>query len=218
MKKENAFTLVEILVVIAVTSVLLLILTQIFFSSLRGNNKAQALALIKQNSQSVLDSMDKSIRNADNIVCPAVAIGATSATANTLVIVKNGIFTRYRFRNVKSDLCPNTSFDQTLTNGELDRDTPVQDLKDPNQQNINNFIKFNLCNEQDPLQIPTLTRVTDNSVLGVSATCGVFTRDKPKGFKDVVTIDFKLSPGVELSKKTFGQIDPVSFRTSVELR
>lgn len=201
MKKENAFTLVEILVVISVTSVLLLILTQIFFSSLRGNNKAQALALIKQNGQSVLDSMDKSIRNADNIVCPAVVIGATSATSNTLVIVKNGIFTRYRF-----------------TSGELDRDTPVQDLQNPNQKNINDFIKLNLCNEQDPLQTPTLTVITDKTAQGVSVTSGVFTRDKPKGFKDVVTIDFKLSPAVELSKKTFGQIDPVSFRTSVELR
>lgn len=199
--RSAGFTLVEILVVIAVTSVLLLILTQIFFSSLRGNNKAQVLGLIKQNGQGVLDSLDKSIRSADGIVCPAVTTGTTSADSSTLVIIKNGIFTRYRF-----------------TGGGLDQDTPVQDLQNPNQKNINDFIKLNLCNEQDPLQVPTLSTITDNNTMGVLVTDGVFTRDQSKGFKDVVTIDFKLSPGTELAKKTFGQIDPVSFKTSVELR
>ncbi|MDO8619044.1 MAG: type II secretion system protein [Candidatus Daviesbacteria bacterium] len=205
--KQRGFTLVEILVVTAVTSVILIFLTQIFFSSLRGGNKAQALAIIKQNGQSVLDTLDKNIRNSDNIVCPAIPTGATSATSNTLVIVKNGIFTRYRFKNASNGSI-----------GELDQDTPVQDLQDPNQQNINNFINLNLCNESDPLQAPTVNAVTDNGPSSVSVSNGVFIRNKPKGFKDVVTIDFDLSPAGDLNLKTFGQLSPVPFKTTVELR
>lgn len=216
--KNRGFTLVEVLVVVAVTSIILLFLTQIFFSSLTGNNKAQALALIKQNGQSVLDSLDKSIRNADHIVCPAIPEGGSTATSNTLVIVKNGIYTRYRFRSVGNNQCPNSQYEGGLTIGQLDQDTPVQDLQDPNQQNVNNFIKFNLCNEQDPLQSSTRVTLTDNSPSAVSLSCGVFTRNKATGFKDVVTIDFRLQPAVDFDKKTYGQLSPVSFKTAVELR
>lgn len=207
MTKQRGFTLVEILVVISITSVLLLILTQIFFSSLRGNNKAQALAVIKQNGQSVLDSIDKSIRNADNIVCPFITPGSIApVSSNTLVIVKNGSYTRYKF-----------IFGQG-TNGELDSDNPVPNPADADQQNPNNFIN-KICSSSDLLQQQTKVPMTDNSSQnGVSVVTGSFTRVKLSGFKDVVTIDFQLKPGPELDKKTFGQIDPVSFKTAVELR
>src|SRR3989344_5139983 len=105
--RKNGFTLVEVLVAIAVSSLMLLLLVQIFLSSLRGNNKAQIIALIKQNGQSVLDEMDKNIRNSDNIAC-------ISTSHRTLVLNKNGAYTRYRF-----------TIASILNNGEIREDMPI---------------------------------------------------------------------------------------------
>ncbi len=225
MKNSKGFTLVELLVVIAVSSVLLLLLTQIFFSSLKGNNKAQALAIIKQNGASVLDEIDLSVRNADNVVCPFIAPGSVlPVSSNNLVVIKNGVFTRYRFRFKDTTACEardQDPKDQNLANGQVDKDiidlsNPSTTLRDLTQQGINNYITNNLCNEQDALLNPI--PLTDNTPQGVTVVCGAFTRSRLNGFKDIVTINFQLSPAPEIDKKTFSQVSPVSFKTSVELR
>lgn len=223
-KRETAgFTLIEILVVISVTAILLTIMTQIFFSSLGGDNKASAIALIKQNGTSVLDEIDKTIRGADDVVCPYLT-SSTPVSSNNLVVVKNGVYTRYRFRFKDTlacgarDLDPN---DQSLVNGQIVKDVidlsnPSSTLRELTQAGVNSYINNNLCNEQDTLLSPV--SLADDSNQGVSVVCGSFTRDKATGYKDVVTINFRLSPALDLDKKTFGQVSPTSFKTSVGLR
>lgn len=84
----KAFTLIEILVVVAILALAGVIMVVIFANTLRGSSKSQILASIKQNGQAVLDKMDKTVRAADNIICQ---------NSNTLVIVKSDIYTRFRF-------------------------------------------------------------------------------------------------------------------------
>lgn len=96
---NKGFTLVEILVTMSIVAIAGVILVMIFANTLRGSSKAQILAVIKQNSQSVLGTIDNAIRNADNIVCPEVIPPATNASGDTLVVVKNGAYTRFRFIN-----------------------------------------------------------------------------------------------------------------------
>ena len=53
---------------------------------------------------------------------------------------------------------------------------------------------------------------------GVSVENGLFSRDKSAGFMDQVTIKFDLKPGLGASQAVAGQIDPVSFQTTIQLR
>ena len=203
--KKKGFTLVELLVVVAVAGVIMTILAQIFFSSLRGNNKAQVIAMIKQNGQSVLDNLDKNIRNADHIVC-------VSSTGRTLVIVKDGVYTRYGFIYGAATTDP-------PSNGDIWRDNPIPDGTET-EQNPNNFIN-RVCGF-DPISInaeaPGASHILDTSAAGVFVFSGTFSRDQVAGFKEVVKINFSLQPSIESAKKILGSIDPVPFNTSVGLR
>lgn len=196
---ENGFTLVEILVVIAIIAIVGTMLVAIFYSTLRGSNKAQILAIIKQNGQAVLENMDKTIRDADNVAC-------NSLDGATLVIVKNGIYTRYRF------FPPSAS-----TNGVIQQDNPVQPASG-NNSDIKLF-KDNVCSDPMGTDSPVVNTLTDiNTLSGISVENGSFTRDKPAGFKDQITVKFDLRPGVSVPASISGQIDPVSFQTAIQLR
>lgn len=89
---KKGFTLVEMMVVMAIVAIVGIILVMIFANTLRGSSKAQILSVIKQNGQAVLGVMDNAIRNADNVAC-------ISTSGDTLAVVKNGIYTRFRFKN-----------------------------------------------------------------------------------------------------------------------
>lgn len=194
---KKGFTLVEILVVIAVVSVVGVIITTIFTRSLRGSNKAQIISQIKQNSQIVLENMDKTIRNADNLVC------ASNNPDNTLVVEKKGLYTRFRM----------VIDTQGTTNGSIQQDHPIP----TDQESDPKLFIDRVCNPQDPMaSAVSLTNTSLQS--GVKVITGSFTRNKQAGFKDAVRITFIFSPGVGAPKVVAGQIDPVTFETTVQLR
>lgn len=217
MKHTKGFTLLEVLVVMGISAVMLTILTQVFFSSLRGNNKATLLSTIKQDGINIVDMLDKNIRNSDVVLCPVIPLGQDSITCNpvidsgpnssspcnSLVISKNGSYTRYRF------VSPTTT-----QNGQLIQDVPVRS----EEEAINDFTR-RICGNDDPLNTANQVSLTNiNTKSGVSLTDGIITRGRLAGFKDIVTINFKLGPPIQMSKIYSGQIDPVPFDTSVELR
>lgn len=194
---NKGFTLVEILVVIAIIAIVGTMLVAIFSSALRGSNKAQILAVIKQNGQAVLENMDKIIRGADNVVCSG---------EQTLVIVKDGIYIRYKFSPPSAN-----------TNGVIQQDNPVQPATG-NNSDIKLF-KDNVCSDPMGTDSPVVNTLNDNNILsGISVENGAFTRDKSAGFKDQIIIKFDLRPGVDVPAAISGQIDPVSFQTAIQLR
>jgi len=197
---KKGFTLVEILVVIAILSVLGVLILTIFTRTLRGSNKSQIIGKIKQNGQSVLEQMDKTVRNSDKVVC---------VISSNLVVVKNGIYTRYRF-------IPPTS----SANGLIQQDNPakqnVQDSNPPSEETDSEF-KNRVCTIDDSMSEALI--ITDTNLqTGVSVENGLFTRDRSAGFLDQVTISFVLKPAVDVSQAVAGQIDPVSFQTTIQLR
>ncbi|MCL5784714.1 MAG: prepilin-type N-terminal cleavage/methylation domain-containing protein [Patescibacteria group bacterium] len=213
--KEDGFTLVEVLVAIAIVSVIGVIIVAIFASTLRGSNKAQILAVIKQNGQAVLEGLDKSIRGSDNVVCPSAA-----GSSDTLVIVKDGCYTRYRF--VAPSPSPNP-----VQNGQIQVDYPqpnpsapcMMNSPAPSPMDVGSFVST-VCT--DPM--PSPNSLTDtNTQLGVSVdrlagSSGLFTRSIQSGSKDGVSISFIMNPGVAVPPSLSGQIDSVIFQTTIQLR
>lgn len=189
--KPDGFTIIEVLVTIAIVAVVGTMLTGIFTFTLRGSGKSRILSNIKQNGQAVLGIMDESVRNADNVVC---------ASSKTLVIVKKGIYTRFRFIPPSSGV-----------NGVIKSDHPVKGAS----QTPGQFISA-VCLAADPMTNEKI--LTDNNLLtGISVENGSFIRSSEEGYKDQVTIKFDLKAGIGNSP-ALSQIEPVTFQTSVQLR
>ncbi len=207
--KKGGFTLAEVLVVIGVLSIAGVLVLAIFSGSLRGNNKSQILIAIKQNGQSVLESMTSVIRNADHIVCPAIISPATTASSPNLVVVSKGIYTRYRFIPFTPS-APNS-------NGLIQQDNPVKQLDPATGKEETDTVFVNrVCTSDNPM--PAALVLTDtNPQSGVSIN-GSFARERSAGFKDGVKINFTLSPAVNALPSVAGQIDPVRFETTIQLR
>jgi len=216
---RNGFTLAEILVVMAIVGIVGMIMVVIFANTLRGSNKSQILAVIKQNGQAVLENMDKTIRNADNVICP------TSDPSNTIVVVKDGIYTRYRIVRSGSTgvgTAP-VSCLGSGANGCIAQDNPVKIvvLATGKLQTDAAFI-IDVClsgslmprDATQPVRILTDT----NPQSGVSVNTFSFTRSRQSGSKDNITVSFTLGPGVAAPSSIAGQIDPVTFQTTVQLR
>ncbi len=203
--KNNAFTLAEILVVMAITAVIGTVLVTIFTNTLRGSNKSQILSNIKQNGQAVLENMDKTIRGADNVVC---------VSSKTLLIEKDGCYTRYRF--VEQNLTRNGQIQQD--HPQPDPNTPcIQNSPAPSPRNTPAFINA-VCSDEDLLVSPKVLTDT-NTQTGVSvSSSGFFTRSQQSGSKDSITIKFNLSPAIGAPAVLSSQIDPVSFETTIGLR
>lgn len=197
--KKSGFTLIEALVVIGVLSVIGMIILNVFSRSLRGSNKSQILGSIKQNGQSVLENIDKTVRGADNIVCPAL----TSSDARTLVVRSAGAYTRYRF------------FDEDNT---IKQDNPVKQIDETTGLEETEPIFVNrVCFFEDPM--PGSTILTDtNPKTGVRVISGQFSRSRSAGFSDQLTVKFSLKPGAGAPEAVAGQIDPVHFETTIQLR
>lgn len=197
MNMKKGFTLVEILVVIAVLSIAGLLVLYIFANSLRGSNKAQVLSSIKKNGQAVLETMDKTVRSADNVICPS-----NPDPSLGLVVEKVGQYTRYRFIQATG-----------AVNGSIKQDNPTRGAT----ESISSFIN-RVCNINDPLSSGAFVLTDTNPQTGVSIQNGSFKRNKQTGFNDVITISFQVTYPVEVSPALAGQIDPVDFVTTVQLR
>ncbi len=229
-KVTQGFTLIEMLVVISILSVVGVLILNIFTRTLRGGNKTQIIGTIKQNGQSILENMDKTIRSSDNVVCPTITPPATSSGLDTLVVVKNGVYTRYRFISPNStDI---TYGDCKSVNGCILQDNPTKqnvDTNPPRQETDPEFIT-SVCNVGSLMPRTTLSPVTiisdTNPQTGISVDCiapdcnanPIFKRDRSSGYRDQVTIKFDLWPGKEVSSAVAGQIDPVTFQTTIQLR
>lgn len=204
MKKNSGFTLAEILVVLGVLSIVGVLVLTIFTRNLRGSNKSQIISAIKENGQSILETMDKTIRNADNVVCIRTASLPNSITISNITSVKEGLYTRFRIRADSSK----------VTTGSIQQDNPLptpQEIADPN------LFVDRVCDPNNPM-IGAIVLTDTNTKTGVSLVNGSFNLNKQAGFKDLINVRFALSPGKDAPPSITGQIDAVTFETTIQLR
>lgn len=69
MKKIKGFSLIEMLVVVAVFSFVAIIATQSLVDSLRGSRKSENIGTIKTSLEYSLSSMERVLRNSQDITC-----------------------------------------------------------------------------------------------------------------------------------------------------
>lgn len=103
-KRLRGFTMVELLAVIIVLVALGTMIGGIFFATLRGTNKSNALTVVRQSGDVVLLQMTKTIRNAK--IFNGVSTDGTAYTTNCTVVVANPSPTPIPYKSVQV-----TSFD-----------------------------------------------------------------------------------------------------------
>lgn len=220
-QNKNGFTVIEILIVVAILGIAGVLVVSVFTQSLRGNNKTLVLSSIKKNGQNVLEMMDKNIRSADNIVCVNKDISPMSGTS--IVMVKSGTYMRYRFvpPNNTNGTIGNCGSLSGSANGCIQQDNPIKQIIQgtSNLETDQQFIS-RVCNlNNDPLISPlTLTDTNTQTGASIVQNSGSFTRGQQAGFRDIVTISFSVGAPVNAPASIATQIDPVPFSTTIELR
>ena len=210
-KQSLGFTLVELIIVMGVTTLLGLIMTDVLVQTLRGENKAKVVSTVKQNGQVVLENLVNQIRQAEEVVC----VGDTIANpvTDTVVIFKQGSYIRYRFVSPQPVSTP-------TSNGYLMYDTfTADDFPDISQAR---------CNDVS-LIASRIAYITDIDITrGISIfvsgdngfTDNIFRRTVVPGYNDAIDIKFRASAGVgagsayEVTLKEGG----ILFNTTVGVR
>jgi prepilin-type N-terminal cleavage/methylation domain-containing protein len=185
MKRNLGFTLVELIIAMSITTLLGLLMTDVLIQTLRGESKAKIVSSVKQNGQVTLERLVNLIRQGDEILC----VGDGYAGKDTLVVFKQGEYFRFRFTAPDLGVTP-------AKNGFIVYDKFTAD----DYVNISSA----RCEDQD-LIASKLSNLTDiDPVNGVSLsfandpqyTESIFKRDTLAGFKDALTIKFRISAGV----------------------
>lgn len=85
----RGFTLVELLLYVAIVSVLILSTSAVYIVLLQSRVKNQVIAEVEQQGQMVMSTMLQAIRNGDLIATPPISTSNTSLTFTSLDVAKN---------------------------------------------------------------------------------------------------------------------------------
>lgn len=82
MKKIKAYSLIEMLVVLAVFAVLAIVVTQTMSSSLRGSKKSESQGKVRENVEYAMNVIERNLRNSLLISCSSVINESTLSYTN----------------------------------------------------------------------------------------------------------------------------------------
>ena len=206
--KKNGFSLIETLVALAIVSIMGIILADLLTRTIEGGNKTRLIGTMKDNGQAALNIIEASIRSSGTVICP-INIGDpldlssedSKRLPNVLVVSQNGIYTRFGF----VDTSPPLSIGQ---NGYISEDQPTiadtTDLLAINQ--LCEFLPGTYAAGQGGSASKTTEQIlTDKTLVSVVQNSGLFFKSHAPGYKDDVTIQFTLTPGI-VSTKASGQV------------
>jgi prepilin-type N-terminal cleavage/methylation domain-containing protein len=90
--KNNGFTLIEVLVVMALLATVAVIISNMFFTTFRSSTKTKSLTTVKQNGDYTLSVMERLIRGSKEVMssCPEVPPEAPAVTNNITIGMLNG--------------------------------------------------------------------------------------------------------------------------------
>jgi type II secretory pathway pseudopilin PulG len=122
-KKSGGFTLVELLIYIGIFSILLIVLTQIFVSTINAQLESEANSSVEQDSRYILARAMYDIQRASQIVLPA----NLGDQGNVLQLTINGVTYIYSLNDENLELSRTgtadrlNSYDTAITNLTIQR-------------------------------------------------------------------------------------------------
>lgn len=209
--KNKGFTLIELVVAVAVTSILGVILTNLLTQTLRGQVKVRIIDQVKQNGQVTLDKISNEVRQAQKVVCIGTNQDSIGQPNDTIVIFKNGSYIRFRFY-------PQVNSGTDISNGVIVR-------SDFDASAIPNAMTDSmLCISPRSLTFGQEYNVTDTDTInGISikydGSTPIFAKNSAPGYSDTVAIRFKAFQGVQAGTTYESAVgDGIAFGTTVQVR
>lgn len=219
MKKETGFTLLEMIIVVALIATLGLIFGNILTQTLRGQSKARLINQVKQNGQVILDRLSNDTRQARKVVC-VVDNSSNPSEPDTIVLyapqadmvesptetIPGGNYLRFRFVPPAGNDNGHIIADKFLASDYPESNTPSS-----------------LC-AMTTDQFKSVEYITNlGGVSGVSIdrlSAPVFKLDQSAGYNDQVTIGFKISQGKKAGAGYEFQVkdEGIAYSTTVALR
>ncbi len=92
---NRGFTVIELLVAVAIISGLGTILAQSFFTTTRSNTKVEKLTDVKQNGEYAIAVLERMIRNARTITASCTS-GGTQASPSAAIVSPDGLTTTFQ--------------------------------------------------------------------------------------------------------------------------
>ncbi len=127
-RNQFGFTLIEMVIYMAIFSIFLLVLTEIFISILNVQLESEATSAVYQDGRYLLSRLSYDVKRAEQIIIPA----SLGEQTNTMQLLINGV--NYSYNVDKGDI-------QLTTGGNLDKlnsyDTTVSDFTVTRLGNIN---------------------------------------------------------------------------------
>lgn len=201
----GGFTLLEVVIAIAVVGMLGVMLSDTLIQTLRVRNKTRVVNQIKQNGQVVMDKIEKILREQDKVVGLPCSVGSP-AEPKLLLYKKSGgeqIYSLVRF-------VPKITIGTSKRNGYA----AVSYFVNPSTPLT--------CPSADPTTAASTEELNSQTDFqnGVSVEGGSFAYTPTAGFKDQVTVSFKVEPGIDagLAPENLGPSGGVEFKTTIQLR
>ncbi len=94
---QDGFTLLEMLVSVAIIAMISVVLSQVFISTIRTNAKTEILKEVKQNGDLAVDTLTRMVQNATSVTCPttkSLAIVNPDGNTTTIGCALDGTVTR----------------------------------------------------------------------------------------------------------------------------
>lgn len=201
------FTVIEVLIGVAISTTIALVLTTVLSQTLQGGNKSDLLSIVKQDGQTALTTIETSVRDSDGLAC-IYNDTSVSPRADAIVVETNGTFTRFRFYDPVTTGTPSNGY---LVEDEIPS-TWINSIPPDSGYS-------SLCQDSGPYGVdsPNAVKITDlDKVTGISIANAQFSNPSP----GLVGIKFDGLPGVSAGTGIENEIgsNGIHFETTVEIR
>jgi prepilin-type N-terminal cleavage/methylation domain-containing protein len=195
---KNGFSLIEVMISIAIIAVIGVISVAIFTQTLRTSSQTEILSKLKQNGEQAVNVMDDTIRNAEAVVCYGPS-EIPNRTRNDRIVIRTlqGKYIKFRF------------VDPTIANGKVTGNGYIVRQEGLNPALLSTFCtsSFTTTNEI------AISNNADSS--GVSISDGQFIRKSGNLSKDTINVSFN----VNQTKSAAGGVGQTAFiSTTIQVR